>query len=355
MSDLNYWFAYFLILLLGSMLWVDLLRYFRRRHSHPTLTNVLVVTLSLFLTLMALEFYFKNFFAEPDILDTLARRNWQAWSSETPREAGKPSLNSWGYRDIEWTPELVAGKVKVMVVGDSFVAGAGLARVEDRFSNRLGEMLGTDYVAFNVGKNGLNTGQVIQAIIEYPHRPDVLVLSYYLNDIESVSPPCQGSPTPLLQVSDPLLPLVENSYAANFFYWRLARVVQGLQPDLRWECLFKAYTDPEIWWLHQQELLSIYEGTRSEQIPLFVVVFPSMLYLEDSKVATERVINLYQQQNVPVVDVAALVKDLPAKQRIASPMDTHASALVNQLVADKLYEMFFETNLTKDDPKLTSQ
>jgi hypothetical protein len=354
MSDLNYWLGYFLILLVGSTLLGSLLRYLRRQ-SRTTLTNVVVVALSLFVTLMVLEFYFKNFFAEPDILDTLARRNWQNWYSDIPREPSNPLLNSWGYRDIEWTPEMVADKVKVMVVGDSFVAGGGLAQVEDRFSIRLGDMVGADYVVFNVGKNGLNTGQVIQAIIEYPYRPDILVFSYYLNDIESVSPPCQGSSNSLLQVSGPLQPLIENSYATNFFYWRLVRVFQSLQPDLRWECLFKAYTDPKIWWLHQQELLSVYEGTRSEQIPLFVVVFPSMLYLEDSKVATEQVINLYQQQNVPVVDVAALVKDLPTKQRIASPMDTHASALVNKLVADKLYTMFVETGLVKDGPKLSSQ
>ncbi len=340
MSNINYWIGYFLILILGAGGLIALLVYLYRAKSGSVFMNLTLVVLSLFLSLMAVEFYFKNFFAEADILNTLARRNWKAWYNDE-------SINSWGYRDVEWTDQMVAGKVKVMVAGDSFVVGAGIARLEDRFSNQLGQKLGVDYVVFNVGKNGLNTGQVIKAITEYPYRPDILVFSYYLNDIESISPPCHGRPGPLSQVPALLSPLVENSYAANFFYWRLARLIQATQPDLRWECLFKAYNDPEIWWLHQQELLSVYEGAQSEQIPLFVVVFPSMFYLEDSAAATEQVINLYRERNVPVVDVADLVKNLPAKERVVSPMDTHASELVNKLVAETLYDMFVELELVK--------
>ncbi len=319
--------------------------YLHRTKSRAVFMNLTLMVLSLFLTLMIMEFYFKNFFAEPDILDTLARHNWKEWYSEDSSE--KPVINSLGYRDVEWAAEMVTGKVKVMVAGDSFVAGAGIARSEDRFSNRLAQKLGNDYVIFNVGKNGLNTGQVIKAITEYPYRPDILIFSYYLNDIESISPLCRGGPNPLGSVPSLLLPLVENSYAANFFYWRLARLIQGTQPDLRWNCLFNAYNDPDIWWLHQQELLSVYQGTQSEQIPLLVVVFPSMLYLEDSTVATGRVVNLYREKDIPVVDVTDLAKDLPARKRVVSPMDTHASELVNKLVAEALYDLFVELELVK--------
>jgi len=82
-------------------------------------------------------------------------------------------------------------------------------------------------------------------------------------------------------------------------------------------------------------------------VPLFIVVFPSLPHLEDSKVATEKVVNLYRERDVPVVDVADLVQDLPAKERIVSPMETHASELVNELVAEALYEMFIESGMIK--------
>ena len=336
---MTYWLAYFLILIGGGGVLLLLLNYFYINQA-SILVNISLIVLSLFLTIMGLEFYFKNFFAEPDILNTLARQNWRAWYHEEP-------VNSLGYRDTEWTDALVANKVKVMVAGDSFVVGAGIAKVADRFSNQLAKKLGPDYVVFNVGQNGLNTGQVIQAIVDYPYQPDILVFSYYLNDIESVSPPCRGAPDSATAVPSLVTSLAENSYALNFFYWRLVRLQQSTQPDLRGECLVNAYNDPKIWWLHQQELLSVYEGAKSEQIPLFVVVFPAMLYLEESKVATEQVVNLYREKNVPVVDVADLVKDLSPRERVASPVETHASVLVNHLVAETLYQEFVKMKLVK--------
>jgi len=166
----------------------------------------MLMVLAIFFTLMGAEFYFKNFFAEPDVLNTLARQNWKRWYKQ----------------DIEWRDEMIEGKTKVMVVGDSFVAGAGIARIEDRFSNQLATMLGEDYVVFNVGKNGLNTGQVIDAITKYPYKPDILIFSYYINDIESVSPPCRNAPHLLNQVPLWLSPIVNNSFSANFIYWRVA-------------------------------------------------------------------------------------------------------------------------------------
>jgi hypothetical protein len=331
---MTYWLAYFLILIGGSGVLLLLLNYFYINKA-SILVNISLIVLSLFLTMMGLEFYFKNFFAEPDIVNTLARQNWRKWYHEEP-------VNSLGYRDIEWTDELVADKVKVMVAGDSFVVGAGIAKVADRFSNQLAAKLGPDYVVFNVGQNGLNSGQVIRAILDYPYKPDILVFSYYLNDIESVSPPCRGTPNSAAVPS-----LAENSYAANFFYWRLVRLQQSTQPDLRGECLVNAYNDPKIWWLHQQELLSVYEGAKSEQIPLFVVVFPAMLYLAESRIATGRVVDLYRAQNVPVVDVADLVKNLSPRERVASPVETHASILVNHMVAETLYQEFVKMKLVK--------
>ena len=48
-----------------------------------------------------------------------------------------------------------------------------------------------------------------------------------------------------------------------------------------------------------------------------------------------------------MVDVADLVQEIPAKERIVSPMETHASELVNELVAETLYEMFIESGIIK--------
>lgn len=339
---MGYWPGYFLILfLVGGGLIMLLLHLHRGVISRPFLENLTLMGLAIFITLMGVEFYFKVFFDQTDSLDTLARQNWR-------ERYYTGTFNSWGFRDIQWTDEMVAGKIKVMVVGDSFVEGAGIEYTRDRFPDRLAQKLGPDYVVFNLGKAGTNTSQQIQAIINYPYAPDILVLSYFINDIQGVVGEKNWiNRPPGLKIPPLLSPLVKNSYAFNFFFWRVVRLLQSGQPDAQWLWLLRVYNDPDAWWRHQQELLSIYEGARSQRIPLFVVVFPSMDYTEASQVVTERIINLFREQGVPVLDVADLIKDIPVSERIASPVDTHSSELVHARVADALYEMFVEAGLAR--------
>lgn len=345
---MNYWLGYFLILLVGSAGLIALLVLLLRAKSTRLAgtPGVILMILSLFITLMGLEFYLKVFFARPDSVPTLARANWLAWY-HPPEE-----YNSLGYVDVEWTDQMVAGKIKVMVVGDSFVEGLTLKNIKDRFSNLLGQKLGADYVVFNLGKGGANTKDEIEAILDYPHAPDILVFSYFINDIEGVEAWQRGLVRPpRMEVSPYLLPLVRNSYAFNFFFWEMVRFNWFQQPDLKTDAksqwFLDLYKQPDVWWLHQQKLLSIYEGAKSENIPLVVIVFPSLTYIEESKVATDRVVNTFRERGVPTIDVGELARGIPTQQLVASSVDVHPGELVNRLVAEALYDKFVEIGLVK--------
>jgi hypothetical protein len=243
---------------------------------------------------------------------------------------------------------MVAGKTKVIVVGDSFVEGVGLEDVEDRFSNRLGQKLGPDYVVFNLGKAGTNTKHHIEYIVDFPYAPDILILAYYINDIEGAVSPENWVKRPPGPKTPPLLaPIVNNSYAANFFYWRSYHLFEPGGPGDTWRWLLTVYDDPEDWWVHQQQLLMIYQGAAAEQIPLVVVVFPNMTYIEDSQLVTERIIKFFEDKGTATLDVADLIEGIPTAQLIASPVDPHPSKLVNELVAEALYQMLGEQGLVK--------
>ncbi|HXW01427.1 MAG TPA: GDSL-type esterase/lipase family protein [Anaerolineae bacterium] len=314
---------------------------YTRRMSRPFWQNLVLSALSLFITLMVLEFYFKVFFAQPDAFGTLAMQNWY-------NQYYTGTFNALGYRDQEWTPEKLAGKLKVVVVGDSLVEGVGIERPEDRFSDLLGQKLGPKYAVLNVGRQGANTGDEIKLLLDYPYKPDILVWTYFINDIGDQAGPF-GILLPPPRETPPLLsPLLQNSYAFNFIYWRAVRLFEARNfPDAKWQWLVTIYNHPDAWWAHQQQLLSIYEGTRSEQIPLLVVVFPGIPYLEESQFVTERVVNLYRDQDVPTLDVAELIKDIPVKERMASPVDQHPNELVHRLVAEALYDMFLDLDLAE--------
>jgi len=333
-----YWLIYILILLLGLIIFVACFIWVRRQNKWSSFGKSLVENLSLsvlvvFLTLMALELFFKLFFAQSDgFRYTLASHNWYDWYW---RE------NSLGYRDREWTPELLEGKTKVMVVGDSFVAGTGIADPNDRFANQLGQMLGVDYAILNVASPGWDTVDEVQAIVAYPYKPDILILSYYINDIEGTAYN-SGFERPQIRQDPPawILPLIQNSYAANFLYWRLIRLGPQEWAAIYWEdWLKKISTDTDIRWRHQQELLMIAEGAASEQIPLFVVVFPNLAALEESRLMTQPVIDLFQMHKIPVLDVSEILAGRAPAETMVNAIDSHPNEVINLEIAQHLYEL----------------
>ena len=344
---MRYWLGFFTILLLGGGSLLTLLIYAHRTKSIPeTLVNVILMVLTLFFLGMGLEFYFKVFFAESDAYDTLARQNLR---DSYASSANKKQYNSQGFHDIEWTPEMVAGKTKIMIVGDSFVHGDGIADPNKRFSNLLAQKLGPNYVVFNLGKGGTNTAQQIEFIVNYPFSPDILILSYVFNDIQGAMLERQWRQRPSSpQVPQILAPMVNNSYAFNFLYWRIYRLLEAGQPDEKWLWYLDAYNDPDSWWLHKQQLLQIYKGAKSEQIPFLVIVFPSMEYPEKTKVVTDRVIDLFEQQHVPVLDVSELIRGIPARDLMVSPTDPHPSEFANKLVAEALYKMLIAEGIVQE-------
>lgn len=347
---MNYWLIYLFIFIAGLMVLASPILLLRqRRSSYPLVENICLALIALFLTLLALEFYFKLFFAQSDgFRYTLASQNWydRYWQE-----------NSLGYRDVEWTAEMLAGKTKVMVVGDSFVAGSGIANPQDRFANQLNQLLGNEYAVLVVASPGWDTADEVDAILTYPQRPDLLVLSYYINDIEGTAYQT-GAQRPAIRRDPPawLLPLVENSYAVNFLYWRLIRLGPQEWADIYWnEWLKKISVDPDIRWRHQQELLKIIEGAASEQIPLIVVVFPSLTAVEESRELLKPVVDLFQAHNVPVLDVSQLLAGRDPATTTVNAMDAHPNEAVNLEVAQHLYQLIRQHCQPPKCPEPTAQ
>ncbi len=92
-------------------------------------------------------------------------------------------FNSRGYRGEEF-PAREAGKLRVALVGDSFVFGTAVD-LPDTLAVRLQEALGEAQV-LNLGVPGYNAGNVA-AVLELdalPLDPDVVVYVFYSNDVD---------------------------------------------------------------------------------------------------------------------------------------------------------------------------
>jgi lysophospholipase L1-like esterase len=256
---------------------------------------------------------------------TLASRLWFARHWREPR-------NRLGYRDVEHVED---GRAKLFVLGDSFVAGVGLADVRERFSDRLQAALGQRYQVHNLGSNGADTRQEAYLLETYPFRPDVLVLSYYVNDVLGAAaalghrePPFR----PYANLAPPLAWLVMRSYLLDFVYWLLP---QRDQAGIR-KHLARCFTWPDVVALHEQDLQHIVDWARERGCAVIAVVFPSLIQLEESAAWIAPALGVFARNGIPAIDVRTLLGDLEPDERIINRNDPHASARVHERVAEAL-------------------
>jgi hypothetical protein len=284
-----------------------------------------LVAMSLLLTLLVLEAVFMFVPQSHNVGYTMAGRIWHE------RYWGEP--NALGYRDVEPVPQ--PGKKLVLVVGDSFTAGAGVADVRDRFPD-VAAMARPDLQVVNLGVCGSETEDELRRLHAHPLRPDVLVLQYYPNDVDGAAQRAGHAPPPFTPFHDvgsiKLQRLLLTSFLANFVYWQFPHD-DGAGYE---RFLARVHADPEVSRLHHADLEGFCTFADERRIPLVVVLFPVLEDLGWSRTNTAPVKRLFTARGIPVLDVADLIDDLGVRQRTVNHHDGHASELVHRRVGEAL-------------------
>jgi hypothetical protein len=295
--------------------------------------GLLVTYFTVALLLVASEVFFRYVYAESDGLPTLASQNWLTKYWHT---------NALGYRDLDWKPEEISGKKTVLVDGDSFAAGWGIANTDDRFGNVLAKRLVDDYAVINIGKPGASTVEETDNLKQYPlDKVDVVILQYYLNDIENAA--LSIGLDPKLDPTQGMPAWVNESYLANFVYWRLIDHFQPQQEGTQtyWDWLYSMYDNSTVWAIHQKQLNDFADAVTQKGGKLIVVIFPNMLDPFHSVPYVDRVAQAFEAKGIEADNIvklfdAAAAMDL--NQRVVSLRDAHASVAFNHLVGDMLYD-----------------
>ena len=314
--------------------------FFRRLWTADSRTRELCVNLSitlvtLLIVLLCTEVFFRFFSVQSDSFGfTLSQKKWD--------ERYWHPINSLGYRDIEHTRDSLTGKKILYVVGDSFVAGAGIKSCKDRFSDRLQGELGNKWAVINIAASGWATGQEQNALLDYPFAiPDVIIFSYYINDIEAACAEA-GISRPLLiePPSSIFKQLINSSYLLNYFYWRLYRFKDDRDlSSAYWRYLNHCYTDEKSWSIHKNELLQVCNYTKAYRIRLIVVVFPELADIKGSRIITDKITGFLKQQGVEVLDLAPILQGRETRELVVNSFDSHPSVLLHHETADRLREI----------------
>ena len=317
-------FIFFTVVILAIVVFV-VARYLWHNEStaRTNFINYSIVFLVIVQVLLGLEIYLKYCFQQSDTWGhTLVSQKWFA-------KFWKP-LNHYGYRDIEHPESQLKGKKVVFVVGDSFVAGHGIENPKDRFANVLQEELGVNWELIIIGSNGWDTAQEYEGVVSYPHVPEVIVLSYYINDILGAAAK-HGFENPKPKMTQPpqFTYIINNSYLVNFVYWRLFRLT-AMSPGY-WEFLKSCYADQDVLSSHQEDLLKIVEFSKKNNVELICIVFPHLRKINESKEITSKVVNFLRNNGVTCIDLADEFKlsERNPSEIVINNFDTHASVKLN--------------------------
>lgn len=103
-----------------------------------------------------------------------------------------PATNSFGQRDIEWTKEKAPGVKRILVFGDSIVAGAFVEDLNDTIPRRLETLLRREQQNIEILNFGM-TGYCMLGEVELLRvkgvrfAPDIVAIVLYVDDLENVN------------------------------------------------------------------------------------------------------------------------------------------------------------------------
>lgn len=249
-------------------------------------------------------------------------------------------INKFGYRDIDLAPD--GKKETCFFIGDSFTAGFGIKKADNRFSNLFAKKKDNVNV-YNLGINAIDTGKEFMYMNEFIDKtniiPDKIFLQYYGNDIDESARRnnvnFKGF-TPHSNVPSFLNSFVRGSYLLDYLYWLFPRNDSANY----WEFLEEAYNSEKALNDHYADLDKFIDFSKKNSSEMVVILFPFLQDLEGSKkLYTEKIKTFFESKGVKVIDVTELVRDLPLSKVLVNNNDAHASKLVNQLIADELLKI----------------
>ncbi|MPR35580.1 SGNH/GDSL hydrolase family protein [Salmonirosea aquatica] len=330
----------FYIRLTKTVFWllflIEILRIFYygvvKSKAKGLVANVVTLMVPLVVVLVFLEIFFMYI---PQSHEGVLSKASQIWWEKY----WKP-VNAQGYRDKEI--EKGTNKTNVLVIGDSFAAGHGLEHLDDRFSDQLESKLGKDrYVVYNLGVSGSDTRDEARRLIEFPVKPDVIVLQYFPNDIEKAARENGLTLTgaePYNDLQGPLATVVKRFYLPNFVYWQLPHASFSTFENF----VQKAYTDSTVLNAHFRDLSQMLAYRDSTGASMYAVFVPFLFQLDKSAQYTKPVEEYLKAHGVTVVTLTDGIAQIADKDRVVGKNDGHAGAAVNALMAERVFGVMEE-------------
>lgn len=317
------------------------------RLGKSKLTGVMVTLTTLLIILIGAEAYLRVFYITTDGYNFTPMSYW--WYVNY----GWANPNSLGFRDHEPMPD-APGLTRVAIVGDSFVMGQGINNVDDTFPQRLERELGAGYDVNVIAKSGWDSDIEMYQLDIYPLRPNIVVLSYYLNDIDYLmSDPARNPDTRnfMLPQSDTVAWATRSFFTVAYVYYNLLQYTSVARNAAFAYDLIGAHMDQAMWDIQVQRLYEMVAWSRDHNARLIVLVWPQLLEVDASTPATSRVADFFRSQGTQVVDMTDLLRGIPSSAITVNRFDAHPGIEAHRIAADALYQAILNPQTPEPPPQ----
>ncbi|MDZ4769624.1 MAG: GDSL-type esterase/lipase family protein [Chloroflexota bacterium] len=311
------------------------------RLGKSRLTGVSILLTTFVILFFAAEAYLRIFYITTDSYGfTAMNYHWYAnfyW--------GK--FNSLGFRDYEPKPDPDGVLTRIAVVGDSFVVGHGIPDLDQSFPQMLERDLGSDTDVLVIADSGWDSDVETSRLDQYPIRPNIVILSYYLNDVDYLLQDPAASPDANFDFieNETLAWFVLQFFVPNYIYYNLVQFSSPIRARNFITDLVDAHLDDSLWQRHTPNLRAIVDWTRQHDARLIVLVWPHLAAIEATRPATARVRAFFEDAGVEVVDMTDILTGQNPSDLIVNRFDAHPGIAAHRFAADALAAQILETQL----------
>lgn len=256
--------------------------------------------------------------------------------------------NNTGFRDsIPYSTSKESDKKRLVIVGDSFTVGHGVANVEERFANQLRHLL-PDWEIHVRANNGWDTDSQldeVENLVRFQYQADAVLLVFCLNDIAPVVPEWRMILRSIRNSAESGY-VVRNSYLLSMAYYRMYTISN---PQVRnyYDFVLEAYSSPP-WEDERQLLRGIQDVVNNElKCKLLVTTFPFLHALSSEyrfQPAHDRLNEYWKEQNIPHLDLLPVYEHSRPEDVVVNRFDAHPNERAHKMAADAI-AAFLKTNL----------
>jgi lysophospholipase L1-like esterase len=244
--------------------------------------------------------------------------------------------NSKGLRDREFSYEKPPGRLRIMMLGDSFTVGWG-AKFDETFPKRIERMYadrGIQAEAINTGVGNYNTIQEVEYYLRegYKYNPDIVVLNFTFNDAEPV--PVSSPPATILRIC----------YSCIFVEGRIDSVLREFFVKRDWADYYLGlYGDDgqaKGWLDAKAYIAKLAAFTKAHGTKLLIASMPELHDVQHYRLQkiTDLVHEAADENDVPFVDLLPYVQGVPSPELWVTPPDPHPNGLAHKLFAEGIFD-----------------